>query len=149
MKNLLLILFSIISFFCSSQKVLYRAKKLSIMESGNTKWSKNHRVNNFIVFDVDSSYVDSSYKTKVSIYSSVYQEYRITNLVDFIKDEYGNYSFEFDAIDYNNYRCNFIITGNKKRTYFIIYYDGFAVKYLLKKKKSISYLPSSNKNSFT
>lgn len=143
MKILISILSILLSFTVLSQRYIYKAKKFStiLMEDENSKWSKYHRTDIFMVFNTDTLNINDSLVVNrtVIIYSGLYQEYNLLKINLINSDSDGNYSFDFKAKDILGDDCDFSFTYYKKKVYVIIHYQGFAIKYVLRKKRSVSF----------
>jgi len=142
MKILISILSILLSFVVSSQRYIYKAKKFSTIsiENENSKWSKYKRTDAFIVFNTDTLNINDSLviDRTVIIYDFLYQEYSLLKINLINRDSDGNYSLDFKAKDISNNDCDFSYTYYKKKIYVIIHYDGFAIKYVLRKKIKMS-----------
>ena len=138
MKNFLLLFFILLMNFSYSQIFIYRAKKFSTIDltNENPNWTRWNKIDAIVVFRTDSVYVDSlEIQRKVIIYSNIYQEINLNLLNSYNVDSDGNYTFDFIGTDIWGNDCDFSYAYYKKRIYFIVSYKGFAVKFILRKKR--------------
>lgn len=139
--TLILMFFSFLSF---SQKMIYNAESFSMAAIVNEKvngWTKPEKVDIVVILSIDSSGVEVD--RKISVYSNEYREF-ILGEFEYSSDDKGNYSIVFDAyVELDDIECKITMLSFKKKSYLIIEYDKYVVKYLLNDRYFISNMPKS------
>jgi hypothetical protein len=141
--RLLVVIFLFVNGLLFSQKYIYHTKTYSYRNETVEfpQWKRLPDKNMIIILNVDSMDIDGkvAVSRKVSIYSSIYQEYYLLKVNTFNKDDNGNYSIDFIAKDMWGNMCDFSYLGFKNKLILIIHYHQFSLKYVLKKHIKTSY----------